>query len=76
MPLQELPKYLRGYHHCSKEDMVHLAALLFRVKVGEDKSQLITIPKILKELVPNDSIKDMSADAWRKVREPREEFLA
>ncbi|XP_076871226.1 unconventional myosin-VIIb [Brachyhypopomus gauderio] len=63
---QELPKYLRGYHRCSKEDMVSLAALLFRVKVDNDKTQVVMIPKMMKELVPNDQLKVMSADDWKK----------
>lgn len=52
--------------------MVQLAALLFRVKVGEDKSQTAMIPKMLKELVPNDMLKAMSADEWRKVSKREE----
>nr|XP_055069781.1 LOW QUALITY PROTEIN: unconventional myosin-VIIa [Misgurnus anguillicaudatus] len=63
---QELPKYLRGYHHCTKEDMVHLGALLFRARVGNDKTQFPMIPKMLKELVPNDQLKAMSSDEWKK----------
>ncbi|XP_026863554.2 unconventional myosin-VIIa [Electrophorus electricus] len=63
---QELPKYLRGYHRCSREDAVHLAALLFRMKVDDDKSQFVMITKMLKELVPNDQLKVMSADDWKK----------
>ncbi|XP_060723716.1 unconventional myosin-VIIa [Tachysurus vachellii] len=63
---QELPKYLRGYHRCTKEEMVQLAALLFRVKVKDDKSQFVMITKMLKELVPNDQLKAMSAEDWKK----------
>ncbi|KAF5898435.1 unconventional myosin-VIIa isoform X2, partial [Clarias magur] len=63
---QELPKYLRGYHRCTKEDMVQLAALLFRVKVEDDKSQFVMIGKMLKELVPNDQLKAMSTEDWKK----------
>uniref|UniRef100_A0A8B9RG66 Si:ch73-194h10.2 n=1 Tax=Astyanax mexicanus TaxID=7994 RepID=A0A8B9RG66_ASTMX len=63
---QELPKYLRGYHRCTKEDLVQLGALLFRVKVDNDKTQFPMIPKMLKELVPNDQLKAMSADDWKK----------
>ncbi|KAL4630719.1 unconventional myosin-VIIa-like [Arapaima gigas] len=63
---QELPKYLRGYHTCSKEDMVVIAGLLFRVKVDDDKSQFPMIPKMLKELVPNDQLKAMSSEEWKK----------
>ncbi|KAJ8418640.1 hypothetical protein AAFF_G00001390 [Aldrovandia affinis] len=63
---QELPKYLRGYHKCTKEDMVNIAALLFRVKVDNDKTQFVMIPKMLKELVPNDQLKALSSDEWKK----------
>ncbi|XP_078115998.1 unconventional myosin-VIIb [Sander vitreus] len=63
---QELPKYLRGYHVCTKEEMVNIAALLFRIKVGNDKSQFVMIPKMLKELVPMDQLKAMSENEWKK----------
>uniref|UniRef100_A0A667ZSS2 Si:ch73-194h10.2 n=1 Tax=Myripristis murdjan TaxID=586833 RepID=A0A667ZSS2_9TELE len=63
---QELPKYLRGYHVCTKEDMVNIGALLFRVKVNNDKNQFVMIPKMLKELVPNDQLKAMSENEWKK----------
>ncbi|KAM7410515.1 hypothetical protein PAMA_001788 [Pampus argenteus] len=63
---QELPKYLRGYHVCTKEDMVNIATLLFKIKINNDKSQFVTIPKILKELVPADQLKAMSENEWKK----------
>uniref|UniRef100_A0A8C7GGW7 Unconventional myosin-VIIa-like n=1 Tax=Oncorhynchus kisutch TaxID=8019 RepID=A0A8C7GGW7_ONCKI len=63
---QELPKYLRGYHRCTKEDMVNIGALLFRVKFNNDKSQFVLIPKMLKDLVPNDMLKAMSTTDWQK----------
>ncbi|MED6293061.1 hypothetical protein CHARACLAT_006957, partial [Characodon lateralis] len=63
---QELPKYLRGYHVCTKEEMVNIAALLFRVKVSGDKNQIAMIPKVLKELVPGDQLKAMSENEWKK----------
>uniref|UniRef100_A0A671SZI7 Unconventional myosin-VIIa-like n=1 Tax=Sinocyclocheilus anshuiensis TaxID=1608454 RepID=A0A671SZI7_9TELE len=63
---QELPKYLRGYHRCTKEEMVMLGALLFRMKVDNDKTQFPMIPRMLKDLVPNDQLKAMSADEWKK----------
>ncbi|KAM4628965.1 unconventional myosin-VIIa [Polymixia lowei] len=63
---QELPKYLRGYHVCTKEEMVNIGALLFRVKANNDKSQFVMIPKMLKELVPNDQLKAMSENEWKK----------
>ncbi|XP_053723097.1 LOW QUALITY PROTEIN: unconventional myosin-VIIa [Synchiropus splendidus] len=63
---QELPKYLSGYHLTTKEDVVTLAALLLRVKVKNDKSQLVLIPKLLKELVPEDQLKAFSENEWKK----------
>ncbi|KAI3369062.1 hypothetical protein L3Q82_026031 [Scortum barcoo] len=63
---QELPKYLRGYHVCTKEEMINIAALLFRIKVNNDNNQLIMIPKMLKELVPADHLKAMSENEWKK----------
>lgn len=65
--LQELPKYLRGYHVCTKEEMVKIATLLFRVKANNDKTQFVMIPKLLKELVPGDQLKAMSENEWKKV---------
>ncbi|XP_054646683.1 unconventional myosin-VIIb [Dunckerocampus dactyliophorus] len=63
---QEVPKYLRGYHVCTKEEMVNIASMLFRIKVGNDKSQFVSIPKLLKELVPSDQLKAMSENEWKK----------
>ncbi|KAM3603846.1 uncharacterized protein V6R79_002916 [Siganus canaliculatus] len=63
---QELPKYLRGYHTCSRDDMINLGGLLFRVLVDSDRSQFVMIPKMLKGLVPADHIKSMSSDEWKK----------
>lgn len=61
---QELPKYLRGYHKCSKSDAVRLAALLFRVKF--DSSQLTSIPQILQEIIPANLIKAQKPNDWTK----------
>ncbi|XP_019936002.2 unconventional myosin-VIIa [Paralichthys olivaceus] len=63
---QELPKYLRGYHVCNKDEMINIGALLFRIKVNNDKSQIVMIPKVLKELVPADQLKAMSENEWKK----------
>jgi len=63
---QELPKLLRGYHKCPKDDAIQLAALQFRVRFGEDKSQFGNIPNMLKELVPHDLISEMNGDDWKK----------
>ncbi|CAN9501294.1 unnamed protein product [Ophioblennius macclurei] len=63
---QELPKYLRGYHKCSKEEVHQLAALIYRVKYEEDKSHFLNICKVLKELVPQDQIRHLSPDDWKR----------
>uniref|UniRef100_A0A8C4DK70 Myosin VIIBb n=1 Tax=Dicentrarchus labrax TaxID=13489 RepID=A0A8C4DK70_DICLA len=63
---QEVPKYLKGYHNCTKEDMINLGGLLFRVEVDSDRSQFVMIPKMLRELVPADQIKSMSPEEWKK----------
>uniref|UniRef100_A0A3Q2YWP2 Unconventional myosin-VIIa-like n=1 Tax=Hippocampus comes TaxID=109280 RepID=A0A3Q2YWP2_HIPCM len=63
---QELPKYLLGYHNCSKEDMIRLGGLLFRAKVDSDRSQFVMIPKMLRDLVPADQIKSASPEEWKK----------
>ncbi|KAM7373970.1 hypothetical protein PAMP_006654 [Pampus punctatissimus] len=62
----ELPKYLRGYHKCSREDVHQLAALIYRVKFEEEKSHFHNISKILKELVPQDQIRHLSPDDWKR----------
>ncbi|XP_033955036.1 unconventional myosin-VIIa-like [Pseudochaenichthys georgianus] len=63
---QELPKYLRGYHKCLKEEVHQLAALIYRVKFEDDKSHFINISKILKDLVPQDQIRHLSPDDWKR----------
>lgn len=64
---KEVPKYLRGYHTCSKDEMVNIAALLFRSKFGKDNSQMAMLTKMLKELVPADQLKAISENEWKKV---------
>lgn len=68
--LQELPKYLRGYHKCPREEVHQLAALIYRVKFEEDKSHFHSMSKILKELVPQDQIRLLSPDDWKRVSRP------
>lgn len=68
---QELPKYLRGYHKCSREEVQQLAALIYRVRFEEDKSHFHNISKILKDLVPQDQIRHLSADDWKRVGSDR-----
>uniref|UniRef100_A0A8C3X1R9 Unconventional myosin-VIIb n=1 Tax=Catagonus wagneri TaxID=51154 RepID=A0A8C3X1R9_9CETA len=63
---QELPKYLRGFHKCSQEDAVHLAGLIYKAQFANDRSQLASIPKILRELVPENLTRLMSSEEWKK----------
>ncbi|NXB63334.1 MYO7B protein, partial [Struthidea cinerea] len=63
---QELPKYLRGYHKCSKDEAVQLAGLIYKVRFNNDRTQLAAIPKILKELVPDNLLRAVSPDEWKK----------
>jgi myosin-7 len=63
---QELPKLLRGYHDCSMEDVVSLAALVYRVKFGDDKSQFGQITSMIPELVPSDFVGKKSGEEWKK----------
>ncbi|GAB5577368.1 unconventional myosin-VIIa isoform X2 [Prionailurus iriomotensis] len=62
----ELPKYLRGYHKCTREEVLQLGALIYRVKFEEDKSYFPSIPKLLRELVPQDLIRQVSPDDWKR----------
>lgn len=62
---QELSKYLRGYHNCTKLDMTDLGGLLLRALVDSDRTRFDEIPKLLGDLVPADEIKIMTADDWK-----------
>ncbi|CAH1781656.1 unnamed protein product [Owenia fusiformis] len=63
---QELPKLLRGYHKCTKDDASILAAYIYRVKLGDDKTGLQNIPRMMRELVPADLHRSQSPDDWRR----------
>ena len=63
---QEFPKLLRGYHKCSSDDAMTLAALQYRVRFGNTKSEFANIPVMLKDLVPCDMIASLPADEWKK----------
>ena len=63
---QELPKLLRGYHKCTTEEAINLAACIYRVRFAEDKSHFGSIPNMLRELVPMDIVKDQSPEDWKK----------
>ncbi|XP_076283183.1 unconventional myosin-VIIa ck isoform X2 [Lasioglossum baleicum] len=63
---QELPKLLRGYHKCTKEEASRLAALVYRVRFGESKQELQAIPQMLRELIPGDVVKVQSSNDWKR----------
>ncbi|KAM5326969.1 unconventional myosin-VIIb isoform 1-T1 [Glossophaga mutica] len=63
---QELSKYLRGFHKCSREDAIQLAGLIYKAQFDNDQSQLANIPKILRELVPENLMRLMSLEEWKK----------
>lgn len=63
---QELPKLLRGYHKCTKEEAARLAALVYRVRFGESKQELQAIPQMLRELIPGDLLKSQNAADWKR----------
>ncbi|XP_065177890.1 unconventional myosin-VIIa-like [Sycon ciliatum] len=63
---QELPKHLRGYHKANREDASYVAALIYRVKFADDKSQFAEIPGKLRDYVPQDLMRAQSPDAWKR----------
>ncbi|XP_068620960.1 myosin-VIIa-like isoform X2 [Battus philenor] len=62
---QELPKYLRGYHKTSKQDLIELAALIYRSRYGDDQTLLSQISQILEEFIPLDMTKIQSNSQWK-----------
>ena len=63
---QELPKLLRGYHQCTREEAALLGALIYRVKFGESKQELAALSQMLRELVPCDIVKTQSSQDWKR----------
>merc|ERR1712241_836016 len=63
---QELPKLLRGYHQCTREEAAILGALIYRVKFGESKQEFSALAHMLRELVPCDIMKTMSTQDWKR----------
>lgn len=62
---QELPKYLRGYHKTSKQDLVELAALIYRARYGDDQTGLTQITQILEDLIPLDMTRIQTNSQWK-----------
>ncbi|XP_015589004.1 myosin-VIIa [Cephus cinctus] len=63
---QELPKLLRGYHKCNKQDAIKLAALIYRSKYGDSKEELSEIPHKIREYVPMDLVNLLNTADWKK----------
>lgn len=63
---QELPKYLRGFHKCGKEDAIKLGALILRAKTDNVHEAQTYIQQSVKELIPADLLKGLSTSEWKK----------
>lgn len=63
---QELPKYLRGFHRCTKQDATKLAALILHAKFENDLQQVQSTLQYIKDLIPADLIKAASSSEWKK----------
>jgi myosin-7 len=63
---QELPKLLRGYHKVTKEEAIQLAALQYRIRHGDNKKELGSVPAMLGELVPQDMRNIMAPEEWKR----------
>ncbi|XP_071536430.1 myosin-VIIa isoform X6 [Panulirus ornatus] len=64
---QELPKLLRGYHRCTKDEAARLAALVYRVRFAESKQELALIPNMLRDLIPADLAKSQNTNEWKRL---------
>lgn len=64
---QELPKYLRGFHKCTKEDAIKLGALILRTRVENYAEAAAYMQNaVIKELIPIDLLKAASGSEWKK----------
>ncbi|XP_066251283.1 myosin-VIIa-like isoform X2 [Euwallacea similis] len=65
---QEVPKYLKGYHKCSKQDAVKLAALILRARFENDQNQVHKmIQDHYKAFIPQDLWRASSSTDWKKM---------
>ncbi|CAG0892124.1 unnamed protein product [Darwinula stevensoni] len=55
-----------GYHRCTKDEAIHLGALVYRVRYGDSRQQFDSFPQLLKELIPGDMQKLQSSGDWKK----------
>ncbi|KAJ8956801.1 hypothetical protein NQ318_014215, partial [Aromia moschata] len=64
---QEVPKYLKGYHKCSKQEATKLAALILCARHDENYVDAQSaIQHSLKDIIPVDMIKAASMSEWKK----------
>lgn len=63
---QELPKYLRGFHKCSKEDAIKLGALILRTRVDTQTEAQTFVQNAVKEIVPFDLLRGATMSEWKK----------
>lgn len=64
---QELPKYIKGYHKCTKQEAVKLGALILRAKFGTDSFTVRnSISSVIKDIIPVDLIKAQGVSDWKK----------
>ncbi|CAG9767592.1 unnamed protein product [Ceutorhynchus assimilis] len=65
---QELPKYLKGYHKCTKQDAIKLAGLILRARFGNDVQEVQSVMQSnYKEFIPQDLIKATNSSEWKKL---------
>jgi len=57
---------ISGYHRCTKDEAIRLAAFIYRVRFGESKNEFQSIQSFLRDLVPVDLIKLLSTSEWKK----------
>ncbi|XP_019876972.2 myosin-VIIa-like isoform X2 [Aethina tumida] len=63
---QELPKYLKGYHKCSKQDAILLAAYILRARDLKESDATSFLNHNHKEIIPADIYKAATASEWKK----------
>ncbi|CAH1185102.1 unnamed protein product [Phyllotreta striolata] len=64
---QELPKYLKGYHKCGKQDAIRLAALILKARFDDNDSEaMAALHQGVKDLIPADIFKAANSSDWKK----------
>lgn len=65
---QEVPKYLNGYYKVPKADAVKVAALLYRIQIGDDPVPLQrSTHDMLLQFVPEDVLNGTKLTEWKKL---------